>query len=406
MTRRRAALLCVRSEAVLLPRRLARFLPLLALLVLCALAALGAVTSGAQDKRAPLRLAVADKEDSFLSRTAVAAIANNSEIAALFTVESCDEQAAIDGIKNGDFSAAMIFEKDFITGILDGDETAVRIILSDALRRNGEIVRHTAKTGEILMKTAEYAVNVAWEPLRDAMPYNEAARAMNRLELACALEFLALPLAAFSAETLPYSANRLALIPHYVLCFAVLLLYLAETVFAKDVRQACAYGLLCRVRGLGVGSGAFLLGKTVFPFLLRLLLLLVLCLVGRRTVDVTPTAAAIGCALLAVLFSSIFLTALSVVFLGSPLGAAVPAAIGTVGLFLCGGLLPLHLLPRRVAVLGALTPFGAAADLLAPLFGGICAPRAYLLAAAYTAVAVLLAFRRLRAVCQNGGLTV
>lgn len=406
MKRLYGLLACVRGEALLLSRRLVRVLLPLLLLAFCVLLALGTVTRGAEAKDAPLRLALADKENSFLSRTAVGMIAANDEIAALFTVENCDEESALDGMKSGRYAAAILFEEDFISKIIAGDETAVRIILSDALRQNGSIVQNAAETGEILMKTAEYAVNVAWKPLRDALPYDEAARAMAKLELSCGLEFLSLPTDAFSSETLPYSENGTALVPHYFLCFAVFLLFLAETIFASGVRQSCSYAFLCRLRALGIGDGGLLLGKSVFPLLLRALLLLGLCLAGQNAVGVTANAGAVGCALLALLFVSLFSTALSILFSDSPLGAAIPGALAAVGLFLCGGLLPLHLLPQSVVRLGALTPFGAAADLLAPFFGGVCAPRAYLLAALYAALAVCLALKHLRKIRRNGGLTV
>ena len=85
------------GELCRLPRRLCRLLPLLLLLAAASLAALAAVSAGAGQKESALRLALVDKDDSFLSRTAVAAIAGNEEIAALFTVENCDEETAIAG---------------------------------------------------------------------------------------------------------------------------------------------------------------------------------------------------------------------------------------------------------------------------------------------------------------------
>ena len=103
---------------------------------------------------------------------------------------------------------------------------------------------------------------------------------------------------------------------------------------------------------------------------------------------------------------ALFLTALSAAASQAPLGAALPCALGGVCLFLCGGLLPLHLLPPRVAALGAYTPFGATCDLLAPLFGGTASPRAAAILALYAAAAVAFAVRRLHRLVYNGGLTV
>lgn len=394
------------GELCRLPRRLCRLLPLLLLLAAASLAALAAVSAGAGQKESALRLALVDKDDSFLSRTAVAAIAGNEEIAALFTVESCDEETAIAGVQSGRYAAAMLFSVDFISGILDGDDGAVRILLSNALRRNGALVSHAAATGEMLMRTAESAVNAAWQPLAATLPAADAARAIERLELTCAVEILTLPTAAFAAETLPYNASGLSLPAHYAVCFSILLLFLCEALFAADIRGSCTYAVFCRVRSLGVTNGVFLLGKCVIPFFCRALLLCGLGFAAARAGLLTPTVGAMLSGFAGLLLLNLFLCALSAAASATQLGAAIPCAMGGVCLFLCGGLLPLHLLPLRVATIGAYTPFGAACGLFAPLLGGNFSPQASATAVLYAAAAVLLAVRRLDRLVRNGGLTV
>ena len=389
-----------------LPKRLLRLLPLLLMLAAGAGAAFRTVSAEAARQDSPLRLALSVDDDSFLGKTAVAAISGNPEIAALFAVDSCTETEALDGLKSGKYAAAMLFADDFLSGILGGDTGAVRIVLSDALLPSGAIVSHAADTGEMLMRVAESAVNAAWVPLADSMPQEDAARAFERLELACAAELLTLPTAAFSGETLPYSENGLSLAAHYGVCFTVLILFLSETVFAADVRKTCTYAVFCRVRSLGVGKTAFLCGKCAVPLLFRALLLSGLVFGAYRAGICTPTVGAALSALVGLLLLNLFLCALTVTAAETPLGAALPCALGGICLFLCGGLLPLHLLPRDVAALGAYTPFGAACELFAPLLGGTVSLRAYAVAAAFAGLAVVLAVRRLDRLVQNGGLTV
>ena len=89
------------GELCRLPRRLCRLLPPLLLLAAASLAALAAVSAGAGQKESALRLALVDKDDSFLSRTAVAAITGNEEIAEVFSVENCFEVTAIAFVEFG-----------------------------------------------------------------------------------------------------------------------------------------------------------------------------------------------------------------------------------------------------------------------------------------------------------------
>lgn len=401
-----AALGLLRGELCRLPKRLCRILPLLVLLCAASLAALYAVSTGAAQKEGALRLALVNGDDAFLSRTAVAAVSGNEAVSALFTVENCDEETALAGLQSGKYAAAMLFANDFLSGILDGDGNAVRIILSDAFRRNGALVAHAAATGEVLMWAAESAVNAAWEPLADTLPAADAARAFERLELTCAVEFLTLPTAAFTEETLPYSAAGLSLYAHYAVCFTVLLFFLCEALFAADIRESCTYAVFCRLRSLGVTNGTFLLCKCAVPFFCRALLLCGIGAVAARAGLLAPSAGAVCAALVGLLLLTLFLTALSAAASQAPLGAALPCALGGVCLFLCGGLLPLHLLPPRVAALGAYTPFGAACDLLAPLFGGAASLRAAAVLALYAAAAAAFAVRRLHRLVRCGGLTV
>lgn len=401
-----AALGLLRGELCRLPKRLCRLLPLLVLLCAASFAALYAVVTCATQKEGALRLALVNGDDSFLSRTAVAAVSGNEAVSALFTVENCDEETALAGLQSGKYAAAMLFADDFLSGILDGDGNAVRIILSDALQRNGALVAHAAATGEVLMRTAESAVNAAWQPLTETLPAADAARAFERLELTCAVEFLTLPTAAFTEETLPYSAAGLSLYAHYAVCFTVLLFFLCEALFAADIRESCTYAVFCRLRSLGVTNGAFLLCKCAVPFFCRALLLCGIGAVAARAGLLAPSAGAVCAALVGLLLLTLFLTALSAAASQAPLGAALPCALGGVCLFLCGGLLPLHLLPPRVAALGAYTPFGAACDLLAPLFGGAASLRAAAVLALYAAAAAAFASRRLCRLVYSGGLTV
>lgn len=401
-----AALGFLCGELRRLPRRFFRLLPLLLLLAAVSLAALAAVSAGAGQKESALRLALVDQDDSFLSRTAVAAVAGNAEIAALFTVDTCDEETAIAGVQSGRYAAALLFAEDFISGILDGKSDAVRIVLSDALRQNGALVAHAAATGEVLMRVAESAVNAAWQPLAAELPIADAAHAFERLELTCAVEFLTLPTAAFAEETLPYSASGLSLPAHYAVCFSVLLLFLCEALFAADIRESCTYAVFCRMRSLGVTSGAFLLGKCVIPFFCRALLLCGLGFAAARAGLLTLTVGNVLSGFAGLLLLNLFLCALSAAASATQLGATIPCAMGGVCLFLCGGLLPLHLLPLRVAKIGAYTPFGVAYGLFAPLLGGNLSPRALAVAALYAAAAVLLAARRFDRLVRNGGLTV
>ena len=126
-------------------------------------------------------------------------------------------------------------------------------------------------------------------------------------------------------------------------------------------------------------NGVFLFGKCVIPFFCRALLLCGLGFAAARAGLLTLTV-----------------------------GAMLSGFAGLLllNLFLCGGLLPLHLLPLRVATIGAYTPFGAACGLFAPLLSGNFSPQASATAVLYAAAAVLLAVRRLDRLVRNGGLTV
>ena len=383
------------------------FLSMLALgaLLLCGCAAaLGAVLGSALQEPEKVKLALVDKDGSALSRTAISAIAGSEDVAAMFTVENCDDAEAVQAdMANGVYDAAILFEENYLTRIVRGESTAVTILLSDKLLPAAGTVRHFAVTGETLIKVAEYGVMSAWQPLREELPYETARDALGKLEVRYAMRLLSLPENAFAVEVLPYRESGVNLTAHYICCFTTFLLILCEILFFPYTARDLAPPMLRRIRSYGIARGTLLAEKAILPFCTRLLLLAAALFFSARLTDLTLTPASLLSAVLGLLLLSLLLSALSALLSQSTLGISLLFALAVAGLFMSGGLLPSSVLPYALTKVSSFTPSGLAARLLAPLYGGRFDLAALGILTVYTAVMIYAALQQMRRICQKGG---
>lgn len=397
-----AALL--RKDLRLYGRHFVSMLALCALLLCGCAAALSAVLGSAAEEPEKIKLALVDKDDSALSRTAIGAIASSKDVAAMFAVESCDDaEAATAGMANGTYDAAILFEENYLSRILRGESAAVTILLSDKLLPASGTVRHFAVTGETLIKVAEYGVMSTWQPLRDELPYDAARAELEKLELRYALQLLSLPDSAFAVEVLPYSESGVGLAAHYICCFTAFLLILSEILFFPYTARDFSPPMLRRIRSYGIARGALIAEKAILPFCTRVLLLAAVLCLSVRVTDLTITPAVLLLALLGLLLLSLLLSALSALLSQSSLGISLLFALTVAGLFLCGGLLPPSMLPYTLTKIGGFTLSGLAATLLAPLYGGGFDAFALVILMLLTALVCLAALWQMRRICQKGG---
>ncbi len=371
---------------------------LLAALLLCGTAlTLGALLTDALAEREPLRLALVDNDRSALSDAAVNAVANSEDVAALFTVEYCDEAAAKSGMESGKYAAAILFSENFLSKILAGNKDAIKICISDRFSSAADIVSHFAKTGETLIGVAEYGVMSTWPPLRASLSYTDATDALSRLELRYAMRLLSLPQSAFAIEVLPQNANGTGLVESYLLAYLVFFLFLAEILFYPFTVRDFAPPMLRRITSYGIHPLALLFEKAILPFLLRTVLTATLLTAIARRIPFSLGA------LCTLLLSSLLMASLSVLCSQSRIGLSILFMFCVFGLLMSGGLIPRAMLPYAMTRIGDLTPAGLCANLLSPLLGGNASVYALPLLALWTAAAVFGAYRYTRRLCRKGG---
>lgn len=374
---------------------------LTAALLLCGTALmLGALLADALAGREPMRLALVDNDRSALSDAAINAVANSEDVATLFTVEYCKEDAALRGMQDGTYAAALLFSKDFFSRILDGED-AVTVCLSDRYADAALTVSHFAKTGETLIRAAEYGVMSAWPSLRGTYPYTEANAALSRLELRYATRLLSLPETAFTSSVLPVTEGGVGLAESYLLAFFVFFLLLTEVLFYPFTVRDLAPPMLRRIRSYGVQPSLLLAEKAILPFLLRALLFGILFSVTVRRVPLTVQSLCLS--LCALLLCSVLCTAVTVLLSQSRIGLSLWFAIALLGLLLCGGLVPRAMLPYAMLRIGEWLPPGLLMRLLTPLLGGSVSVPALIALLIWAFAALALACRYAGRLCRKGG---
>lgn len=365
----------------------------------CAAAAFSGV-SGAGSGFSPVKTAVVDGEDSFLSRMVIKAVTGTDYISELIEVTLCPEEEAMDGLRSGEYAAVILLPKGTMDGILSGQDVTGTIYLSSAAAAHTEVVARAAAFGEVMLAAGQYGIFSGEQLIRES-GIDAAFRTdfLNRYNALLLAEAFRAGSAYFDIQTTDYADTHMDTAAYYLVCWLSLLILLIPMLFSGLYAEDLKRSVLCRLRSLGVGDGAFLLGKYLLPF--GFLVVLSAAALGAADSLVqlhlspeTVLAAVLATGLAAVLGGSIMLSGEN--------GAPAIVAVSLGGLLLCGGLIPRPLLPKALLFLGTLTPFGAVQNLLLPIFGGEVSILSLAAAAVYAVSLVLLVKRRLLRIRTGG----
>lgn len=335
--------------------------------MVCAAAAFAAV-KGAEETFSPVKTAVVDQENSMFSRLVVNAAADMDMIAGMIEVISCDLDSAMEGLREGEYASVILLPEGMIDGILTGQPTKGRIYLSSAVAAQADVVAGIAAYGEVMMAAGQYGIfsgeRLIWAEGMQEQFHQDFLAKYNMLLLSEALKAGS---AYFEISVTDYADTNMSAVGYYALCYLTLLMALVSIFFSGLYTGDMKKPTLCRLRGLHIRDGAFLLWKLLLPagFILLMAagLLAGVSGVTRLHISGISLACLVSAALLAALYGG------AMIMLGS---AGVPAvvAFSGAGLLLCGGIIPRQLLPSVCLKIGSLTPFGVVQNLLLPVFGG------------------------------------
>lgn len=362
------------------------------------------VVSDAQTTEGILSIGIVDKDGSFVSRLAIQMVASNQEVEGMFKVNRYDTEAeAYEAVHEGVDVGAIIFQEGYFQKILQGEDSAVNVVVSRSVETHVKQLRDFAGTGEILIKVGEYGVDSAWEPLMNH--YQDRDKAVvryNKLSLQFASEVMRLIGGTVELQKTPYSVNSVSLVGHYVLLYCSLLLSLLDIIFFDFVRGDYSRTLLSRLRTMGVRGEHILTAKLPRILLIKGILLTVVLVVADRFLPLTWNVLSIAGIGAFLLLQSALTVCLCTLLQASDVGPAILCAIHFAGLFLCGGLVPYDMMPLTVTQTGSFSPVGVEAALLSPVLGGSGSAMAFALALGYPALAVLLSLKKIGSLYVKG----
>ena len=365
--------------------------------LVCAVAALTAA-EGAEDVYHPLKVAVVDGEDTLVSRMLISAVGNMDYISGLMEAEPFGMDAAQNAMQRGEIAAIIALPENFSGDISAGKLSRGQIILSPAAASNSRIVETAARFGELLLAAGQYGVfsgeELILENGLDAEVHNAYLAYANSALLS---EGIGAGEHYFNIVLTDYEESGMGTLSYYAMNWLTFLLFICAICFTALYRTDLNRSMLCRLRAVGIKDGTFLFGKVLYPALFRVLLLAAAAAVLAPLVSLQINLrSAVGAVLSAVL-AGIFATALGLCLRS---GAAATALVAIVGIVICGGVIPIRMLPDALLDVGALSPFGVVRNCLAPLFGGRFSAAGAAMAAVYTLAALLWmahSLRRLRA---------
>ncbi len=368
----------------------------------CALSAY-AISRSEEGQAERIRFALVDQEDSLLSRVAIHVVQELPGIQVSLEIDKTDEAAARRGIANGEYVGAMILPDGFTDEVLHLKSFSVVLLLSEKAAQAADMVAEIAKLGQTLITTGQYAILAGEDQMFAGQisgdVYNAYNDRMNEvlLDQAVSLENICAQI-----EIVPYAGTGLSAVSWYALLWLTLLLAFTGLFFSALYTTDLKKPVLMRLYASGIRPFSFLSGKLLYPFLFRLLLLAGALPLLHAAMPLSVTFGSAALAFLGLIFLTLMTSCAAVLLSKNGAWTFVILALGAAGLLLSGGLIPRSMLPEVITTIGDLTPFGAAAALFAPLFGGRPGILPLISAVLYAVLLPLLALRRLQAVPSGG----
>lgn len=358
----------------------------------CAAAAFSGI-SAAGSGFSPVKTAVVDGEDSALSRIVLRTVAGTDYISQLLDVTLCPEEEAMAGLESGDYDAVILLPKGTVDGIMHGWDTKGTIYLSSAAAAHADVVARTAAFGEVMLAAGQYGIFSGEQLIRDSR-LDAAFRTdfLTRYNALLLMEAFQANSAYFDIHITDYAGTRMDTAAYFMVCWLTLLMMLVPMLFSGLYAGDLSRPVLCRLRGLGVSDGEFLLGKYLLPFGFLAVLGAGALWAVSPVISPEPSLEAAACGILGVALAAILGGS---IMLWAKNGVPVVVAVALGGLLLCGGLIPRQLLPDVLLRIGQMTPYGTVQNLFLPVFGGEVDGYAVAAAAVYTAALLWLVKRRL-----------
>ncbi len=364
---------------------LARVSLLLVLLALICIGAVMGMTGGASSKSDTIKVAIVDNEDSVISRILINTISQMEYIRSMISIEQTDEESAIESVKSGKATAAIILPEDFIKDIAYGRESKGKVYLSKTVSSQSKLIESAVIFGEKLIVSGQFGVFAGERLVKASGAGNDAHDDyLLKSNTAFIAEIMSDPERYLTVEELSYENSGLNTVQYFVVCWLCAMLFLFSLFFIQFFMRDCTRPLLSRLASYKLGAARFMFWKLVImtPFRYIIILAVLIPLRGYLGISInfiTPLIAA---------FFITLLSACLTMCTGDGITSNTLVTLG--GMLLCGGLVPTKLLPIGVRYIGRMSPLGSAKAIIEPMFGASPDPLGLCFALVYAVLSLIL----------------
>lgn len=382
------------------------FIPALCLsLLLFALAGLAAYGLSRQSREGapPVPVAVVDEEGGLVSRFVLNFVSSQDAIVSLMSMERVSRSAALKGFDEGIYEAVLLLPDGYTDAIRHGKPGEASLLLSKGAAASGDLLAALTRAGERLLSAGQNGVFAGEALAREAdlsgEAYDHFIAESNQLLLNLSFSITD---SGLKTTLTPYSGTGLDTTAYTALIWMSFFLLLSGLFFIPLYSRDNEPALLGRLQSAGLGAGAYLLGKVLYPFLFRILLFLPLLFGLSHFLPVTIGIGSLLAAMAGLLLASVYISAGAVALSSRRGWPGLMLALLCLCLFACGGLLPRALLPEWLRILGDYSPLGALAHLFKPLLGAPFAPGPVAAALGYGVILAWLAVRHYHHMPRGG----
>lgn len=372
------------------------------LALICSMLVL-ALVKGSDNIYTPAKVVIVDQEKTMISTMAIGIVKNQGMISSLISVERENEETAISMLKKGECVAVIIIPDGLIGNIARGTDVKGKILLSKSMETEGTLVKEIAKIGEVLVAAGQFGV-FSGEQLLNS--YEIDGELYEKFMVQGNLELLNEAKNSFHQyfefQETAYKGTSLTLKEHYIVCGAVIVLFLCGMFFEKLTNEDSSQAMFNRLRSYGVTRFDFMLGKVLYPFVFRGVIYSIFLIVVSGFGNIQLSLIIYLYSILMLLYLSILTTAITMCFSKGGGAYFANTVILLIGLLLYGGIIPRQLLPEIILGIGDVTPVGVVARALASIFGKSLSIEVFFLMVLYTIISIVAINIHLKRVERGG----
>lgn len=321
-----------------------------------------AITDKFKDNNFKIEVGLVNLDNNTTTEFLLNFMLNTGEIVDNFNVSIINsEDDALELINNNDIMACIVIPQDFLTSVLNASNYSPKLILNTKSSLEIYLIKSLAENLEAMMKNTQSAIYMTLDNIASSNVNQELIMQIN-------LDYINVLLdrdTIFDKYNIEY-VNKLSIWEHYFLIILIYILFLTTPLFFNELNLSLNKNILKQLSLVEKNFKIFYLSKLLMIILAYFIIFIGLIFYLNISVTLILLISIINSLVFMLLFQSIFFNKFNDFIVCSQANFI----FNTMGLIICGGVVPTLFLPKVITIFENLSPMYYIKNMLSILFIG------------------------------------